>query len=198
MDNDLNSLERQIEQDLARWAPRLDASPRPGLLDSVRAAAHLEAHEAWLSDQPAPAPAPGVLERVRAAVVAELGGTGSRHGQRLRHWLTAQGRGSLAAAAMLLLCIGVIWYAGTLTSSLGAREAELVLAALPESAADPILEEIQGLAKNLSDDIGPAVETDDEEESLSDLVQEMDQLLDERDPAQGTSQLGVKSAKVIG
>lgn len=198
MDNDLNNLERQIEQDLARWAPRLGASPRPDLLDAVRSAMHLEVHEAWLSDQPVPVPAPGVLKRVHAAVAAELAGTGSRHGRLLHRWLTSQGRGSLAAAAMLLLCIGVIWYAGTLTSSIGSREADLVLAALPESATDPILAAIQGLAEDLGDGIGLSAEADDDEESLSDLVQEMDQLLDERNPAQDSRQLGVNSAKVIG
>lgn len=197
MTEDLNSLERDLEQEYARWAPRLDASPRPDLLDAVRSATRLEVLGAWLADRPAPAPSPGVLERVRAVVAAELAASSNRS-RMLQRWLNSQGLGSLAAAAMLLLCVGIVWYAGALTSGVGTREGDRILAAVPESAADPILEEVQGLAAAIGDEAGLSVDAEDEDESLSDLVQEIDQLLDEPAPARGTSQLGTQNLKVIG
>lgn len=196
MTEDLNNLECSIEQELARWAPRLDALPRPDLLDAVRLATRLELHEAWLADQPAPAPAPGVLARVRAAVAAEL--SGSRRGLLWQRWCASPGLGSLGAAAMLLLCVGMVWYAGTLTARVGPRDGDLLLAAVPESTADPILDEVQGLAAAIGDEVGLAAGAEDDGESLSDLVQEMDELLAEPAPARTTPPLGPPNTKVMG
>ena len=197
MNDDLNNLEREIERDLARYAHLLDVSVPAEVSESVRTAAQLELHLAWLGAQPAPVPTPGTLERVRTAVAAELAGARPGRSRLLHRWLTSQGLGSLGAAAMLLLCIGVIWYAGTRKPSTGGGgDVYRLLAAMPESNTDPILKEVQGLAEDLRDDT--EVSMDEEEESLSDLVQEMDTLLDEHHPAKSNSDLSRKATGELG
>jgi hypothetical protein len=196
MVDDLNNLERDVELDLARWAGRLDVAPRDELMPSVRAMARVELDAAWMAAQPSPLPNPAALRRVRTAVAAELAGTGSRRGLLLR-WVSSQGMGSMGAAAMLVLCIGVIWYAGTLASSVGSCDVETLLAAMTDSSTDSILDEVRSATDDLNDDAAVSVD-DDDDESLGDLVREMDQLLDERGPAKGTSQLGVKPRGALG
>lgn len=173
MVDDLNSLEREVERDLARWTRRLDVAPPDEVIQSVRAAVQVELQAAWMA--------------------AESARAGLRRGRRLRRWLSAQATGSVGAAAMLALCIGVIWYAGTLSSSAGSSDVEMLLAAMPD---DPLLAEVQSLADDLGED--PVFLIDDDEESLGDLVREMDQLLDERSSTRDTSQLGVKRAGAVG
>jgi len=126
----LDGLEREVEAELAVLAETLDARPAEAVVERVKSAVRCELDEAWLAEQPAPEPAPTVLERVRSAVRQELTlsrGTVEqaqaterpsqdpeiRPARRRRHtraW--PQGIASLAAAAMVAICVGIIRQAG--------------------------------------------------------------------------------------
>jgi len=187
MDDGLHSLEREIEREMTRWADRLDVPPHAQQIALIRAAVRREADEAWLAAQPSPPLRPGALQRVRSAVAAELRAPGSREGSQLRWWISSQGLGSLGAAAMLLLCAGLVWYAGTLRLSAPAMFADSAAG----NSADPtdaelvqILAEVQSLEKDLSED---APINEDESESLGDLVREIDRLIEEHATERSTS-----------
>jgi hypothetical protein len=193
MAEDLSSLERNIERELAGWADRLDVRPAEELIESVREAVRIELDERWLATQLSPAPGPAVLHRVRFAVRAELERLGARPALWWRRRISAQALGSMGAAAMLLLCVGVIWYAAGLGRPPSSGETERLVAIVPEPVTDPILAAVQ----SLEDDFRESVSEDDGED-LTDLVREMDRLLDERTPARKTSGPGAKRTGTLG
>lgn len=179
--DEINNLERDVELDLARWADRLNALPSNAALQAAQTVARIELETVSLVAQPGP----GVLKRVRAAVAAELAGAGARRDWWLQRWLATPSLGSLSAAAMLLVCVGVGWYASTLTTTAPQGNVEMILAALPETSTDPILSEVRSLADRLN--TNAALESDDDDESLTDLVREMDRLLAEPESDSGAT-----------
>lgn len=115
----MDELERAVDAELTRVAHLLDALPSPAVLERVKSAVRCELDETWLAGQSMPEPAPPVLRRVRSAVRRELAqidhetsrrSAANRHGARSRTW--SQGIASLAAAAMVAVCVGVIRQAG--------------------------------------------------------------------------------------
>lgn len=101
MTQDWQSLEREIDAELAGWGGRLDVNMRPQLLTGVREQVQLLADEQWLAAQTDPQPRPELLRQVRARVAGEAGSLGSS--VRRQRSLSA-----CAAAVFVLVCFGLI------------------------------------------------------------------------------------------
>jgi hypothetical protein len=209
MADDLNSIELEVERELGRWAGRLDVRPTSQVVASLRVAVRHEVNEAWLHEQSSPTPKPAVVERVRLAVLGELG-RGFRAG-RLHRWVSSQAWVALGAAAMLLIVIGAIRYAGTLGRPAAAPDAGMLsgpaaapdvgmlMAALPDSPNEVILRRIGQELQSIEADLDvPEAFPEDRESGLGDLVEELDRLLDEPEPAKRTSDTGLRSVGVMG
>jgi hypothetical protein len=198
MADNLDDLEREVEQELGRWAARLDVRPAekgvrnllPGQPEGCCAE---KVPDAFFRSSPVPGAA--VLERVRLAVAAELELAGAHRAWWWQRRIKSQGLGSLGAAAMLLLCLGLIWYVGGLKRSTSSGEVDRLVDAVPESSADPILAAVQSLEDDFRKNLAL---TEEEGESLGDLVQEMDRLLDERTPARSSSGADAKPTRMLG
>ena len=112
MSEDLSHLEREVDRQLAELAVALSVEPAPAVIKRVQAAARHALNEAWLAGHPVPAPDAEVLARVRTAVHRELvltAGDGPRFAR--RSWKLAWP--AVAAAALIVISVGVIRYAGS-------------------------------------------------------------------------------------
>lgn len=99
--------------DLEGWLGRFESpSPSQSVVEAAKARARIELDEEWLAGKTDPLPYEAALRRVRDAVRRELGV--ARH-LRLR-WSSAGSPafGALAAAATILLAVGVGWWASSL------------------------------------------------------------------------------------
>ena len=118
MDRSLENLEREVEAGLAQVSARWSVDPPAALVQRVKQAVRHELNEQWLADQAVPVPSLQALARVRAAVRRELARSraalappaGSLAAARLSAWSLPLA--TLAAAAMILVCVGVIRYVG--------------------------------------------------------------------------------------
>ena len=118
MDGALENLEREVDAGLARLSACLSVQPAAAVVERVKQAVGHELNEQWLADQAVPVPAQQALARVRAAVRRELACSraalgppaGSVAAARLSAWSLPLA--TLAAAAMILVCVGVIRHVG--------------------------------------------------------------------------------------
>lgn len=96
---------------LGEWASRLDRVPPPteAVLARVRSAVRHELNEQWLAAHASPAPEPQALARVRLKVREELA---RQHRRSIGRWFSSQVMASLAAAAVLLLGVGLVRHVG--------------------------------------------------------------------------------------
>jgi len=74
--------------------------------------AEIAENERWLAQYEAPAPRAGLLDEIKANVRMELGDVSE--GTQAPSWWARPWHGALAAAAMVVLCVGVVRYAQTL------------------------------------------------------------------------------------
>jgi hypothetical protein len=212
MNEQPEKMERQIDQELAQWAGRLDAEPASAVTARIRSAVRQELNEQWLAGQTSPGPSPAVLRGVRAAVAAELqrsdgdrvvapAAQSARARSPRRKW-DSPACGFSAAAAGLMLCLGVVRLAGEWVSA--PQESATLLVRFVETAADrPLTDvsteaigrEILGLERRLTD--GPAEELEATTDALEELVREMDELLQES-PAGRTSSIRAAQPGALG
>jgi hypothetical protein len=116
MTRDLVLLEAEIETMLGDLSADLDRVPPPGeaVMARVKTAARHEMNERWLAALPtAPAARPGLLEDVQVAVRREL--DRQERWNWNRRW-NPQLAGGAMAAAMLVLCVGLVWRIGRVPS----------------------------------------------------------------------------------
>ncbi|GMV97904.1 MAG: hypothetical protein AMXMBFR83_22570 [Phycisphaerae bacterium] len=211
-----------IERELRDWSARLDVSAPPEARSAVRQGVMLALNELWLSSQAASvSPRATAVARSRLAVAAELdappqglghdslrqcddappdaqrgrpasGGCGSRRSVRGH----GPAFGSLAAAAMLLLCVGIIRYAPSRLPSADPDDVADLVGALEIAASnDAITQAVLDVQRHFSD---TEALPDTIEESLDDLVQEMDRILDRLEPVQRNSSLAPGPSGVVG
>lgn len=114
----LNSLERQVDAMLDGFAAELDRVPGPNaaVLERVRASVRHRINEQWLDEQPSPAPSPALLRSVCRAVRQELTPLPHPAARGLGRW-TPQTRAGFAAAAVMAVCVGLIYEVGNRTRS---------------------------------------------------------------------------------
>jgi len=184
MSEQLDNLEREVEAALASVSDKLSVVPSEAAVLRVKAAVRHEANEAWLSRQPVPTPASDTIERARVAVRDELQ---QRQGVMRSSGAWQRGWSAVAAAAMILLAVGVIHRAGTLTDptpdATGDPELDLFLATAESVlAGDPVMSAILAdldvvEQRIMSWQSAGELDTD----SLNDLVDELDDLLAEPD-----------------
>lgn len=181
MSGDLDRLEQEVERELARWGPRLDVRPAEQALGRAQQACRLELDEAWLRSQPAPSPSPEVMARVRSAVAAELARSGRRIGLSWPRWLTPQATGSIAAAAVLLICVGVVRLAGpgAGASATAAVEVDELLAAADRMWTGSPADDLEEAVRSIEDDLSGDAAGDDAGDSLEEMLLEMDELLED-------------------
>lgn len=193
MTNELHNLEREIDAELASWASELEVKPREALVPRVQAAVRHELNEAWLADLPTPKASPELTTRVRDAVHAEL-----ESGRRTRgpgfHWSPAWS--SIASAAAIGICVGIIHLAGTLKTS-SPTEVQTTDRYLDQfvEAAEEVLDDetmtsdLMAEMDALSERIAQWQPADDEEaEVIDNLLDEFDELLSTPEPSEGTGQ----------
>lgn len=110
MSDELNELEREVEQEMA-LLPSLLVEPSDATVLRVKAVVRHELNEEWLAGQAAPLPSAEAVRRVHQAVIAELAKPASA---RLSAW--GKTAAVLAAAAMIAMSVGVIRWAGLVGS----------------------------------------------------------------------------------
>jgi hypothetical protein len=219
MSDDLNRLESEVGALLAPLAERLDAAPPEGVVHRVRAAARHALNEAWLADQPTAAPPAGTVGRVQAAVRDAITNT---RPETLRpvsdpslnddaealvkmpggaRW---RGLSSLAAAAMVGICVGLIHHVGTLNPMAEHSEPAQELLDRFVQAEDALTEDPWALSVSAGLD---AIERSINEwepvedyntELLDQLAAEIDELLAESGAERSTSQAPAGDGSVIG
>lgn len=199
MSCDPENLEPSIDRELRVWSARLDARPAPAVTARVHEAVRHEINELWLATQDRPAPSAAAKLRVQTAVGLELARARKLDGRhqpvrgRPCQGHSRQAGSALAAAAMLLLCVGIIRYAsGPRSPDAGGVTMDAFVATLSSTApTDAIQEAILDLESEFADDDTNAAQDDG---SLDELVTEMDRILDEHQPAQQNS--GIRSAEI--
>ncbi len=117
MDEQLDELESQIDAELGEFSRELNELPGPGLAvrERVKLAVRHEMNERWLAAQEPVPPRLGLLHEVKRRVRCELVRTGAM--SRARLFVESRMMGGLVAAALLLVCVGLIWQIGYLGST---------------------------------------------------------------------------------
>jgi hypothetical protein len=115
--DDLEQMKAMVERRLEELGPALQVETPASSLRSARAAVRIALVELLLAAHPDPLPAAGILDRIREAVRARL----AAHGRASRRAVFASPRfwSPLAAAAMVLLCVGIIHHSAYLRPSTG-------------------------------------------------------------------------------
>ncbi len=106
MSDELDRLEREVEAAMA-WLPNLSIEPADAAVLRVKAAVRHELNEEWLASQSAPLPSAEAVRQVHTAVREEL-----RRPVSVRRPAWGRMASALAAAAMIVLSLGVIRQAG--------------------------------------------------------------------------------------
>jgi len=200
VDTELEVMENQIETMLSGVAGAIDVpGPEPAIVQRVKAAVHIEIDEQWLAGHPSPLPSRAALSLAKRAVRFEL--APSRTG-RARILPSSQALAALAAAAMLVLSVGLIHRMGQLQRAgnqqvgqplvLAAQErVDLFLEAAQvalqrDEFSESVLGELESIDARLAED--PEVQQDDILQELDDAIRE---ILGDPAPRDGT--LGILS-----
>lgn len=197
MTDDLDRLECEIKVMLTAWGPELSVEPSEAAVLRAKAAARHELNEAWLAEQPAPVPSDETLKRVRSEVRAELSRAVAETDLGRRRWFGwGPGLSSLAAAAMIGICVGLIHYVGTLRTALPQVNAQtkatvnyFAEAAEDWLAAEPVTTALRSELDTLEQSIGKwqPGQTADQTESFNELIDALDELLSRPAANQNTS-----------
>lgn len=198
MSDGSDRLESEIEAELQSLAPGLPVQPSEGVVLRVKAAVRHELNEAWLAGHPTPAPSPEVVHRVRETVHEELdvrdrssGTDDDCVGRSPRRSVWSPAWASLAAAAMIGICVGIVHHVGTLEARsrpmASARAAEASLDLFVDAAEEIFAEE--SLTASIVADLDllqesisqwdPVSEYDSG--TLNEVVDEIDELLTKPD-----------------
>ena len=200
MSDDLQNLENDVERQLAEWSRRLSVSLDSEKLSMLRTAVKREVNEQWLASQPMPLPSEAALAQVRSRVHAELrdtqraGSTCTLQRSSWRRLISAQGMASLGAAAMLLICVGIVRYVGNRSMDAGVDTGTLASVFNATSTTDSIQSAVASLEESDQDEWS----ADDGDGSLEDLVQEMDDILEAHDTPARTSAQPTAERGVLG
>ena len=202
MSDDLHNLESKVEAELSQWSRRFSVSLDAGQLSRLRGAVQREVNEQWFAGQSSPLPSAAALGQVRSRVHAELLGAGranstfsrTRHPGSWRRWISAQALASLGAAAMLLICVGIVRYVGNRSMDAGVDTGTLASVFNATSATDSIQSAVASLEESDQDEWS----SDDGDTSLEDLVQEMDDILEAHDAPARTSAQPTAERGVLG
>ncbi|MGQ9650031.1 MAG: hypothetical protein ACUVXJ_07965 [Phycisphaerae bacterium] len=201
MNDELNELEREVEQAMA-LLPSLLVKPSDATVLRVKAVVRHELNEEWLAGQAAPLPSAEAVRRVHQAVIAELAKPAYPR-------LSAWGKTSavLAAAAMIAISVGVIRWAGRVGSpsvspevAEAERHIDLFLAAAEEVLTlDDLTESIADDLSVLEEDIdGWQSAGGDETGGLGEILREMNSTTPESPDSDGVSRLSTVSQGVWG
>lgn len=197
MAEDLNKLEQTVSEELSTLSPKLSADPPEAVLRRAVWTVREELNELWF-EQLAPVPTePKLLARVKAGIHREVARVAAELGIEYHPPLVAAtGRWvwrlscAVGAAAVILLCVGVIRY-GEGLGRLKRPEAQ------PPTAVELFLEagtsvaREEAFADNMSDellDVEDAIaewqqlEHDTVEERLEQISEEIDDLFIEPEP----------------
>lgn len=188
MSKDMDKLEAELDEAVRFWGPRLDADarPSPAALARTKAAVNHALNERWLTGVPTPLPSKRVLARVRSAVHAELAARSAV--QRRTGWSSSM-VGSLAAAAMIALCFGLVHRVGSLQQA-------------PSGPADPVEQNVSLFVEAASavlGDLEPApAHHDDGERVLQEFDQALKDVLDAGDEGDNSMGLSGYSQEAVG
>jgi hypothetical protein len=197
MSENLSHLEHEVERQLAELGVALSVEPAPVVIERVQAAARHALNEAWLASHPAPAPDAEALARVRAAVHRELArpaGDPARFAR--RSWRLAWPAVAVgAAAALIVISVGVIRYAGSSRPAAPAATGEadqtadlFVQAADRVWAEDPLIATLRIDLDTIEESLMRSqTAPDDVEEILEDIDSRIDELFVEPDGFERTS-----------
>ena len=181
MSEELNNLELEVEAMLAPLADKFAVVPGEAAVLRVRAAVRHEVNEAWLGRQLSPEIPAQAVARVRGAVREQLRSRRAASAQPTwsRSW------SAVAAAAMILLAVGVIHRAGTLKPQSPDAMADpqltrFIAAAETIWADDPLTASIVADLDAVEASITQWQPIDESETStLNELMNEIDSLLAE-------------------
>lgn len=212
MAENTRDLEPQVEAMLEEWALHIDdvPGPTPDVLDRVKAAVRHQVNEEWLASQPSPSPRPAALQRVRAAVRQELARSSFGSG-RSRRWLISPRLAGLAAAAMLIIGVGIVQWSGYLGGHadetpteevwLAAAEEQVDLfveaaqvAMGPDAFSESILNELEIIQAKLA----RSTQAEPGEDLLNELDAALREILESSPPGDGLMDSGSWSVRVIG
>jgi len=204
MSENLSHLEREVERQLAGLAAELSVEPPPAAIERARAAAGHALNEAWLAGHPAPAPDAEALARVRAAVRRELArpaGDGPRPSRRV--WRLVW---PAVAAAVVVISVGVIRYAGSSRStapaatSRAAQTVDLFVQAADRVwAEDPLIAALRMDLDTIEESLTRSrTAPDGVEEILEDIESRIDELFVEPDGFERTSSIYTVQPGAIG
>lgn len=201
MSDELNELEREVEQAMA-LLPSLVVKPSDATVLRVKAVVRHELNEEWLAGQATPLPSVEAVRRVHQAVIAELAKPASA---RLSAW--GKTAAILAAAAMIAISVGVIRRAGLIGSpsvspevAEAERHVDLFLATAEEVfALDDLTESIADDLSALEEDIdGWQSAGGDETGGLGEILREINSTTPESPDSDGVSGLSTVSQGVWG
>ncbi len=173
MQNDWEQLEQDVDAGMAAIAPALAVTLPRDVLDRARVAVRVADDELWLAAAGPEAPSTSAIHIARTAVRCEL-----KRMSRTRWWSrNARALSSLASAAMIGICIGVIHFAarrGEPPAQFDPLEA-IATASLwsdeSDRTASELDEDLQTLEQSL---VGWPTEVDRVEDGL----QQIDEMLD--------------------
>ena len=205
MSENLSHLEREVERQLAELGVALSVEPAPVVIERVQAAARHALDEAWLAGHPAPAPDAEALARVRAAVHRELARPAGDTARFARQaWRLAWP--AVAAAALVVISVGVIRYAGSSRPATPAATGEadqtadlFVQAADRVWAEDPLIAALRMDLDSIEESLMHSRTTPDGvEEILEDIESRIDELFVEPDGFERTSGIHTVQPGAIG
>lgn len=201
MDQEQRNTEGLVETMLAGLADELNAvaPPNAAVLERVKTAVRHELNEQWFDRQPAPQPAPQALVRVKRAVHRMLLSEANRPGETADS-LRMQRRAGLAAAAMIALCLGLIWQVGNPRQA--GPQPSLILAAAQEHvdlfvdaaraslAGDEFSESILSELESIDNQLAGTSGEDADDAVLDDIGGAIEEFLQDSEPSDGKAGSG--------
>ncbi len=187
MNQDIDKLQRQLDSELAALAGALDVGPSAASLVKARRAIRMALDETILEQVEHPQASAGLLEQIRRSVRAALrrtpGDTPIRRitdGPGQRFW------SPVAAAAMILLSVGLIHYAGRSRQPTHMIESvsvdTFVRASARVLADDPFHRDVWTELESIEAAVESASQANlSEEDELLQLGNDIEELLDELD-----------------
>jgi len=204
MSEDLRHLECEVERQLDELAAALSVEPPPAVIERIRTAARQALDEAWLTGHPAPVPDDDTMARVRAAVHRELArAAGERARFSRRVWWLA---GPAVAAAMIVIALGVVRYAGLprpatpAATEMADQTVDLFVQAADRVwAEDPLIAalrmDVDGIEESL---VQSRTTSNGVEEILEDVESRIDELFIEPEGFERTSRIDTIQPGAIG